>query len=78
MFNGLFGYLMKDDAAVGCLVGFGYLGQMPGDGFSLAVGVSSQIYDGGVFSCLLKFFYNFTLIARDYVFGGKTLFNVDP
>jgi len=44
MFYGFFGYLMKDNTAVGYLIGLGYLGKMPGDSFSLAVRVGSQVY----------------------------------
>jgi hypothetical protein len=76
MFNGILGYFMKDDAMIRALVRFGHLGQVPGDGLTLAVRVGSQVYSRGILGGLFKLIDKFGFGSWHYIFGQKTLFNV--
>ena len=67
---------MERDAARTCLVEAQGLGQMPRDGFSLAVLIGSQPDNLGFGCKFLEFGYNFLFVVRNYVLRGEPSFYI--
>ena len=80
MDNGIFSYLMKDDAlnldTRLLFIQSQSRQQMPGNGLSLAVGVSCQQEPIGIFQCTLDSIEMFLALGQHMVLGLEILFDI--